>query len=75
MAERVGVSVPTLKKLEDGDPTTSLATTVRVLSVLGLAADLDKIGAQDTLGRELQDSELGPPRPTRRRVPSSAAKS
>lgn len=66
MAERVGVSIPTLKKLEEGNPTTSLATMVRVLSVLGLAADLDKIGAEDKLGRELQDSELAPPRPTRR---------
>ena len=67
MAERVGVSVPTLRKLEDGDPSTSLATTVRVLSVLGLAADLDKIGEEDRLGRELQDIELAPPRPRRRR--------
>lgn len=50
MAERVGVSVPTLRKLEDGDPSTSLATTVRVLSVLCLAADLDKIGEEDRLG-------------------------
>ena len=66
MAERVGVSIPTLKKLEDGNPTTSLATMVRVLSVLGLAPDLDKIGAEDKLGRELQDSELAPPRPTRK---------
>lgn len=71
MAERVGVSVPTLKKLEEGDPTTSLATAVRVLSVLGLAADIDKIAADDKLGRELQDSELAPPRLRRRpRVPA-----
>jgi DNA-binding XRE family transcriptional regulator len=74
MAERVGVSVPTLKKLEEGDPTTSLAAMVRVLTVLGLAGDIDKIGAEDKLGRELQDSELGPPRPTRKRVVAPAAK-
>lgn len=68
MAERVGVSIPTLKKLEGGDPTTSLATMVRVLTVLGLAGDLDKIAAEDKLGRELQDSELAPPRASRKRA-------
>jgi transcriptional regulator with XRE-family HTH domain len=72
MAERVGVSVPTLKKLEEGNPTTSLATMVRVLNVLGLIADLDKIGADDKLGRELQDSELAPPRPRRSRTGTPA---
>ena len=73
MAERVGVSVPTLKKFEQGVPTTSLAVMVRVLTVLGLAGDIDKIGAEDKLGRELQDSELAPPRPTRRRTRAPAA--
>lgn len=68
MAERVGVSIPTFTKLEAGDPSTSLATMVRALAVLGLAADLDKIGAEDKLGRELQDSELAPPRPNKRRT-------
>lgn len=58
MAERVGVSVPTIAKLENGDPSTSLATVLRVLTVLGLAGDIDLIGAQDTLGRELQDNAL-----------------
>ena len=58
LAERVGVSVPTIGKLEDGDPSTSLATMLRVLAVLGLAADIDLLAAQDTLGRSLQDNEL-----------------
>lgn len=58
MAERVGVSVPTLAKLENGDPSTSLATVLRALTVLGLAGDIDLIAAQDTLGRELQDNAL-----------------
>ncbi len=58
MAERVGVSVPTIAKLENGDPSTSLATVLRVLTVLGLAGDIDLIAAQDTLGRELQDNAL-----------------
>ncbi|GLQ49970.1 helix-turn-helix domain-containing protein [Dyella flava] len=79
MAERVGVSVPTLAKLEGGDPTISLATMIRVLSVLNLSSDLDRIAADDKLGRELQDAELSPPRPTRRRavthVPPTRGKS
>lgn len=58
MAERVGVSVPTIAKLENGDPSTSLATVMRALTVLGLAGDIDLIAAQDTLGRELQDNAL-----------------
>lgn len=67
MAERVGVSVPTIAKLENGDPSISLATVLRALTVLGLADDIDLIAAQDTLGRELQDNALrrtnAPPRP------------
>ena len=69
LAERVGVSVPTIGKLEDGDPSTSLATMLRVLSALGLAADIDLLAAQDTLGRSLQDSEL------KRAMPKRAKKS
>lgn len=58
MAERVGVSVPTIAKLENGDPSTSLATVLRVLTVLGLVGDIDLLAVQDTLGRELQDNAL-----------------
>lgn len=62
LAERVGVTLPTLRKLESGEPSTSLATVVRVLQALGLAADIDKLAAQDELGRELQDIDLRQPR-------------
>jgi transcriptional regulator with XRE-family HTH domain len=58
LGERVGVSVPTIAKLESGDPSTSLATVLRVLGALGLAEDIDLLGSQDTLGRDLQDSAL-----------------
>jgi len=64
LAERVGVSVPTIGKLEDGDPSTSLATMLRVLTVLGMVADIDLLAAQDTLGRSLQDSQLKRAAPT-----------
>lgn len=62
LAERVGVALPTLRKLEAGDPSTSLATVVRALQALGLAGDIDKLAAQDELGRKLQDIELKQPR-------------
>jgi transcriptional regulator with XRE-family HTH domain len=68
LAERVGVSVPTIGKLEEGDPSTSLATMLRVLAVFGMTADIDLLAAQDTLGRSLQDSEL------KRAMPASTGK-
>jgi len=68
LAERVGVSTPTIVKLEDGNPTTSLATMLRVLSVLGMGADIDLLAADDALGRSLQDNEL------KRAPPASSAR-
>lgn len=79
LAERVGVSTPTIVKLEDGNPTTSLATMLRVLAVLGMGADIDLLAADDTLGRSLQDNELtrappaSSPQPKRAPSPSSRA--
>ena len=67
LAERVGVSTPTIVKLEDGTPTISLATMLRVLAVLGMGADIDLLAMNDTLGRSLQDNELT------RAPPASAA--
>ncbi|MEO9079694.1 MAG: helix-turn-helix domain-containing protein [Rhodanobacter sp.] len=72
LAERVGVSVPTIGKLEAGDPSTSMATMLRVLSTLGLGADIDMLAAQDTLGRSLQDSALKRPMPSSSRTASSS---
>lgn len=63
VAARVGVSKQTLAKLEAGNPATSLATALRVLQVLGLGADIDRLAADDELGRQLQDlQQVGPPR-------------
>lgn len=63
LAARADVSLPTLRKLEKGDPTTSLATMVRALQVLGLEKDLDLLAADDVLGRKLQDiHQVGAPR-------------
>lgn len=63
LAARADVSLPTIRKLEKGDPTTSLATLVRALQVLGLDKDLDLLAANDELGRTLQDiHQVGAPR-------------
>ena len=58
LAERVGVTVPTIAKLENGLATTSLSTMLRVLQSLGFGSDIDAIAAVDEQGRALQDSKL-----------------
>lgn len=63
MAERAGVSRPTVLKLERGDASVGLSVLVRVLGVLGLDDDLNLIARDDELGRRLQDAAL--PRPHR----------
>lgn len=60
MAQRVGISRDTLHRIEKGDPVVGLGTHLRVLRVLGLDADLDRVAADDPLGRKLQDLALEP---------------
>ena len=66
MAERAGISRDTLHRLEKGDVSISLAGFLRVLQVLGLADDIDRLAADDVLGRKLQDMNQIGPRPRRR---------
>lgn len=61
MAERVGISRDTLNRVEKGDAAVSLGTYLRVLRVLGLDGDLDRIAADDVLGRKLQDLDMDSP--------------
>jgi transcriptional regulator with XRE-family HTH domain len=49
LAQKVGVHVQTILKLESGTPTTSLATMLLVLKALGMAADIDALAADDPL--------------------------
>lgn len=63
MAERAGVSRPTVLKLERGDASVGFSVLVRVLGVLGLDDDLNLVARDDELGRRLQDAAL--PRPHR----------
>jgi len=65
LAARTNVSIPTIRKLEKGDASSSLATLARVLTVLGLNVDLDDVAAHDELGRKLQDLHQKGPRRTK----------
>jgi transcriptional regulator with XRE-family HTH domain len=61
--ERAGISKMTLFRAEQGNPAVALGTYLRILSVLKLESDLDRLASDDRLGRLLQDTEL----PERRR--------
>lgn len=58
MAERTGLSKPTLRNIMRGEPSVSIGHYLMVLSVLGLSQDLEQVAADDELGRKLQDIEL-----------------
>lgn len=73
VAERADVSRQTVGKVESGDPSVTLGTYLRVLSVLGLEGDLGLVAGTDPVGRRLQDAELRVPRRVRRVVPSKPA--
>lgn len=57
-AERAGISVATLAKIERGVPTVALGHYMQVLMTLGLERDFLKVAADDELGRKLQDIGL-----------------
>lgn len=62
VAQRADVSRPTLNKVEQGDPSVTIGTYLRVLSVLGLEKDIAQVAADDRVGRRLQDAALRVPR-------------
>ncbi|NMW21003.1 MAG: helix-turn-helix domain-containing protein [Chlorobiaceae bacterium] len=71
MAERIGISVSSLRRLEKGDPSLSWGTIARALYVLGKLDKLNELidTANDSIGLVLMDEQL--PRRIRKRKISS----
>lgn len=58
VAERADISRSTLYLIESGNTSVAMGAYFNVLRVLGLQEDFLKLGADDELGRRLQDLEL-----------------
>ena len=60
LAQRMGTSLSTVRRMEDGNPGTALHTFLRALHVLGRLDDMVKVMAldQDTLALELARERL-----------------
>jgi transcriptional regulator with XRE-family HTH domain len=61
LAERAGITRVTLRKVENGDGSVTMATYANVLFCLGLEKDLLLLAGDDLLGRRLQDAGLTHP--------------
>jgi len=58
VAERAGISRPTLRAIEGGSASAALGAYPQVLMVLGLEQGLRKVAEADELGRRLQDAGI-----------------
>ena len=58
VCERADVSRMTLYRAERGESAVALGTYLRILSVLKLESDLNRLAADDKLGQLIQDSQL-----------------
>ena len=73
LAERIGASVNTVRRMEDGYPGTALQHFVRALHVFGEIEKLDHLldTPQDSVGLVLMDEKL--PQRIRRRTRENGA--
>lgn len=58
LSERAGMTRPTLRAIERGEPGVTLGGVANVLNSLGLIEDLSRIAQDDTLGRQLDEAKL-----------------
>ena len=74
VAERAGISRPTLLNIEKGAQTVSIGSYVTVLFILGQEKDLLRVAVDDVFGRKLQDARLetGKRAPRKPKVPDAS---
>ena len=56
---KTNISLPTIRKIEQGNPNVSIGLYSKILQTMELETDIAKVGYADTNGRKLQDKNLG----------------